>query len=182
MRQTVPLGRVAGIRVGAHWSVLVMVVMIGWLLGGQVLPGKAPGQPAAAYWAVAVPCAVAFMAALLAHELAHSPGRSRARLGAQPSGDPGQPPGEQADVEHVGPVELLFGGEQVEQKRAESGIIQDISHMPVARAVPAAASTVYKHHDLRGALRHGQVASQADDVGLGLHVLAPARRVSGGAL
>ena len=72
MKQTVPLGRVAGIPVGMHWSVLVMVIMIGWLLGGQVLPETTPGQPAAAYWAVAVPCAVAFMAALLAHELAHS--------------------------------------------------------------------------------------------------------------
>ena len=72
MKQTVPLGRVAGIPVGMHWSVLVMVTMIGWLLGGQVLPKTIPGQPAAAYWAVAVPCAVAFMAALLAHELAHS--------------------------------------------------------------------------------------------------------------
>jgi len=72
MRQTVPLGRVAGIQVGAHWSVLVMVILIGWLLGGQVLPETTPGQPAAAYWAVAVPCAVTFLAALLAHELAHS--------------------------------------------------------------------------------------------------------------
>jgi Zn-dependent protease len=72
MKQTVPLGRVAGIPVGMHWSVLVMVIMIGWLLGGQVLPGTTPGQPAAAYWAVAVPCAIAFMATLLAHELAHS--------------------------------------------------------------------------------------------------------------
>ena len=68
MKQTVPLGRVAGIPVGMHWSVLIMVIMIGWLLGGQVLPETAPGQPAAAYWAVAVPCVVA----LLAHELAHS--------------------------------------------------------------------------------------------------------------
>jgi hypothetical protein len=38
MKQTVPLGRVADIRVGMHWSVLVMIMMIGWLLGGQVLP------------------------------------------------------------------------------------------------------------------------------------------------
>jgi Zn-dependent protease len=72
MKQTVPLGRVAGIPVGMHWSVLVMVIMIGWLLGVQILPGTTPGQPAAVYWAVAVPCAVTFMAALLAHELAHS--------------------------------------------------------------------------------------------------------------
>jgi len=72
MKQTVPLGRVAGIRVGMHWSVLVMVIMIAWLLGGQVLPSMTPHQAAVAYWAVAVPCAAAFMAALLAHELAHS--------------------------------------------------------------------------------------------------------------
>jgi len=72
MKQTMPLGRVAGIRIGAHWSVLVMVVLIGWLLGAQVLPGLAPHEPAVAYWAVAVPGAVIFIAALLAHELAHS--------------------------------------------------------------------------------------------------------------
>ena len=42
MKQTVPLGRVVGIRVGMHWSVLVMVVMIGWLRGGQVLPEDDP--------------------------------------------------------------------------------------------------------------------------------------------
>ena len=72
MRQTVPLGRVAGIRVGMHWSVLVMVILIGWVLRAQVLPTMTPHQPAAAYWAVAVPGAAMFMAALLAHELAHS--------------------------------------------------------------------------------------------------------------
>ncbi|HYZ57193.1 MAG TPA: site-2 protease family protein [Streptosporangiaceae bacterium] len=72
MKQTVWLGRVAGIRVGAHWSVLVMVVLIGWVLGAQVLPGMTPHEPAVLHWAVAVPAAVAFIAALLAHELAHS--------------------------------------------------------------------------------------------------------------
>ena len=72
MKQTVPLGRVAGIRVGMHWSVLVMVILIGWVLRAQFLPAMTPHQSAAAYWAVAVPCAALFMAALLAHELAHS--------------------------------------------------------------------------------------------------------------
>ena len=43
MKQIVPLGRVAGIPVGMHWSVLVIVVMIGWLLGVQILPGTTPG-------------------------------------------------------------------------------------------------------------------------------------------
>jgi hypothetical protein len=31
MKQTIPLGRMAGIRIGAHRSVLVTVVLIGWL-------------------------------------------------------------------------------------------------------------------------------------------------------
>jgi len=48
MKQTVPPGRVAGIRVGAHWSVLVLVVVFGWLLGAQVLPAMTPHQPAPA--------------------------------------------------------------------------------------------------------------------------------------
>ena len=72
MKQTMPLGRAAGIRIGAHWSVLAMVLLIGWLLGAQVLPGLAPHESAVAYWAVAVPGAVTFIAALLAHEIAHS--------------------------------------------------------------------------------------------------------------
>jgi Zn-dependent protease len=72
MKQTVPLGRVVGIRVGVHWSVLVIVLLIGWLLSAQMLPAMTPHQPTAAYWAAAVPCAAAFMAALLARELAHS--------------------------------------------------------------------------------------------------------------
>lgn len=126
MRQTVPLGRVAGIRVGMHWSVLVMVILIGWVLGTQVLPAMTPHQPAAAYWAVAVPCAAMFMAALLAHELAHS-------LVARRCGVPvtsitlwalggisqlgGQPPTARADLQIAvaGPVTslgagLVFGG------------------------------------------------------------------------
>lgn len=72
MRQTIPLGRVAGIRIGMHWSVLVMIGLVGWLLGAQVLPAVTPGEPAAVSWAVAILGAVAFSAALLAHEVAHS--------------------------------------------------------------------------------------------------------------
>jgi Zn-dependent protease len=52
--------------------VLVIVALIGWILGASVLPGLVPGQPAVAYWAVAVPGALLFVAALLAHELTHA--------------------------------------------------------------------------------------------------------------
>ena len=72
MRQSIRLGRIAGIPIGIHWSVLVIVALIGWILGASVLPGLVPGQPAVAYWAVAVPGALLFVAALLAHELTHA--------------------------------------------------------------------------------------------------------------
>lgn len=47
MRQDVPLGRVAGIRVGANRTVAVFVVMIAWLLGASYLPAEAPHHRAA---------------------------------------------------------------------------------------------------------------------------------------
>ncbi len=72
MKQSVRLGRVAGIPVGIHWSVAVIVGLIAGILGAQVLPQMAPGQSTAAYWAVAIPGALLFVAALLAHELAHA--------------------------------------------------------------------------------------------------------------
>ena len=72
MKQSIRLGRVAGIPVGIHWSVIVIVGLIAAVLGGQVLPQMAPGQSTAAYWAVAIPGALLFVLALLAHELAHA--------------------------------------------------------------------------------------------------------------
>ncbi len=51
MRQTVRLGRFAGVPVGVHWSVLVILLLLGvrvkaitlWLLGGvSELDGQAP--------------------------------------------------------------------------------------------------------------------------------------------
>jgi Zn-dependent protease len=72
VRQSLRLGRVAGIPVGAHWTVAVILVIIVDLLGASVLPAAFPRQPAAVYWAVAIAGGVVFLASLLAHELAHA--------------------------------------------------------------------------------------------------------------
>ncbi len=72
MRQTVRLGRFAGIPVGVHWSVLVIMVLLVQGLAVAVLPARAAGLPTALYWTVAVAMAIVFMAALLAHELGHA--------------------------------------------------------------------------------------------------------------
>ncbi|MCW2642690.1 MAG: site-2 protease family protein [Dactylosporangium sp.] len=72
MTQTLRLGRVAGIPVGVHWSVLVIMALLVQGLATTVLPASAPGQPAWAYWSVAAGASVLFLLSLLAHELAHA--------------------------------------------------------------------------------------------------------------
>lgn len=71
MKTTVKLGRVAGVAVGVHWSVLAIVVLLVAGLTAQ-LPDIAPGYPAAAYVSAAVLAALLFVASLLGHELAHA--------------------------------------------------------------------------------------------------------------
>jgi Zn-dependent protease/CBS domain-containing protein len=72
MSETFRLGRVHGIRVGAHWSVIAIGWLLVWALADQTLPAEAPGQSGLAYWPVAVVVVALFWAGLLAHELAHS--------------------------------------------------------------------------------------------------------------
>ncbi len=72
MKQSVKLGSVAGITIGAHWSVLVILMLIADVLAATVLPAAAPQLSYAAYWAVAIIGALLFLASLLAHELAHA--------------------------------------------------------------------------------------------------------------
>jgi Zn-dependent protease/CBS domain-containing protein len=72
MKQSLRLGRVAGIPVGAHWTVAVILVIITGILGQEVLPAALPRQPVALYWAAAVAGALLFVASLLGHELAHA--------------------------------------------------------------------------------------------------------------
>ncbi len=72
MRPTVRLGSIAGIPVGVHWSVLVIMLLLGQGLATGVLPTGAPGRSAAAYWTVAAAVTVLFLLSLLAHELSHA--------------------------------------------------------------------------------------------------------------
>ncbi|WP_062992193.1 site-2 protease family protein [Nocardia anaemiae] len=69
LRATIPLGRVAGIRIGAHWSALVTLGLFTYLLGRSL--SDAHGN-SVAVWLVAAAGAVGLFASLLSHELAHS--------------------------------------------------------------------------------------------------------------
>ncbi len=64
MQPTVKLGRILGIDVGIHWSVLVIAGLLAFGLTGGVSDFE--------LWVVAIFAVVLFLASLLAHELAHS--------------------------------------------------------------------------------------------------------------
>lgn len=72
MKETLSLGRIAGVRVGLNWSVLVIVALVAVVLAGGRLPTTHPGHSAWVYWTLALLTAVVFLASLLAHELAHA--------------------------------------------------------------------------------------------------------------
>ena len=61
MKQSVRLGRVGGIPIGAHWTVAVVLVIIAQVLAVSVLPSAYPHERTAVYWTVAVIAALLFL-------------------------------------------------------------------------------------------------------------------------
>jgi Zn-dependent protease/CBS domain-containing protein len=72
VRETLSLGRIAGVKVGINWSALAIVVLIVAGLASGQLPDEYPGRSPVEYLAAALVAAVLFLASLLAHELAHA--------------------------------------------------------------------------------------------------------------
>jgi Zn-dependent protease len=66
------LGRIAGIRIGVHWSWLVVFGLMVWSLSETVFPRQNPGLSEADYRAMAVTAAVLLFVSLLLHELGHA--------------------------------------------------------------------------------------------------------------
>ncbi len=72
MNQGIPIARLAGIRISAHWSVLVIGAILAWGVAMGVIPPAAPGTPALVAWLVGAAAALLLIASLTVHELAHS--------------------------------------------------------------------------------------------------------------
>lgn len=72
MRATFSLGQVAGIRVGVHWSVLVIFVLILLGLAGGNFREAHPDRPLWQYLLASTVTAVFFLLSLLAHEISHA--------------------------------------------------------------------------------------------------------------
>jgi Zn-dependent protease len=70
--RAIPIARFGEVRLLAHWSVLVILLLIANLLATTVLPDAVAGQSALLYWVISTGAAAVFMIALLAHELAHA--------------------------------------------------------------------------------------------------------------
>jgi Zn-dependent protease len=65
------LGRVSGILVTAHWSVVVIIWLFTWSLA-NTLPHSVPGHASATYWVAGACGAALLLTSLVAHELMHA--------------------------------------------------------------------------------------------------------------
>lgn len=72
MHDNVYVATIAGVRVGANWTVLAVFTLLTWVLAEVVLPAGAPGYERAEHWAGALVTTILFFAGLLAHELSHA--------------------------------------------------------------------------------------------------------------
>jgi Zn-dependent protease len=70
--QGIPIGRIAGIRIQADWSLLVIFGLITVSLATGVFPANIPGQPDWIDWFLAIVATALFYVSLLAHEMAHA--------------------------------------------------------------------------------------------------------------
>lgn len=121
LRGTVGLGRVGGVPVRAHWSVLIITGLIWAMLAGGQLPATYPGRAAWEYVLVGGLAAVTFLVGLLAHEAAHAVVARRNRVqvgtvtlwmlgGLTELGSEAPSPGAELRIAGAGPlVSLLLG-------------------------------------------------------------------------
>jgi Zn-dependent protease len=71
MRPTIRLGRLRGIEIGVHWSLLVVGFLIATSLASGLLPDLEPNA-GGSYWAAAILATALFFGSILAHELSHA--------------------------------------------------------------------------------------------------------------
>jgi Zn-dependent protease/CBS domain-containing protein len=66
------IGRLGGVEVRLHWSLLAVFALIVWTLADGVFPSQNPGLSDGAYLTAAIVAALLFLASILLHELGHS--------------------------------------------------------------------------------------------------------------
>jgi Zn-dependent protease len=66
------IGRLGGVEVRLHWSLLAVFALIVWSLADGVFPSQNPGLSDGTYLAMAIVAALLFLVSILLHELGHS--------------------------------------------------------------------------------------------------------------
>lgn len=72
MHDSMKLGRIGGVRVGANWSIFLLVGILAYALATTNLPFAAAGYPRWAYWLAGLVAAFGLFGGVLVHELAHA--------------------------------------------------------------------------------------------------------------
>jgi Zn-dependent protease len=72
MNETIRLGKIAGVKVGLNWSLLVILLLITLGLAGGRFPALYPDREPAAYVMAGVVAGMLFIASILAHEVGHA--------------------------------------------------------------------------------------------------------------
>lgn len=80
MQDSLKLGRLVGVKVGANWSLFALAAIVAYFLATSRLPADAPGYTHSGYWLAGVLTAVALLAGVLVHEVAHAVAARRAGL------------------------------------------------------------------------------------------------------
>lgn len=72
MKNTIKLGKLAGVTVELNWTVLVIAALVTLSVAGGILPAAAPGYETTQYVVGGVAAALALLASILVHELGHA--------------------------------------------------------------------------------------------------------------
>lgn len=80
MGSSLVLGRIAGIRIGIHWSWVFVFTLFVWTLSSGVFPATNPDLSDGAHFAMAVVAALLFFTSVLLHELGHALQARRERI------------------------------------------------------------------------------------------------------
>ena len=80
MQDTLKLGRLVGVKIGANWSLFALAAIVAYFLATSRLPADALGYTDSGYWLAGALTAVALLAGVLVHEVAHAVAAQRAGL------------------------------------------------------------------------------------------------------
>lgn len=72
MKNSLKIGRIAGIDIGIHYTWIFAFILIAWSLAQGFFPASRPGETAGTYWTMGIVASIMLFVSVLLHEIAHS--------------------------------------------------------------------------------------------------------------